>query len=88
MVSGIVLAYEDVAFISRLTDFDIANTGIFQYLLDFFLVLVANLDNNTRILGEQYFDEVLLLHLVEIDFHTALYIGKAHFEQRSDKTAG
>ena len=88
MVSGIVLAYEDVALIGRLTDFDIAYTGIFQYLLDLFLALVADLDNDTRILGKQYLDEVLFLHLVEVDFHTALYIGEAHFEQRSDETAG
>ena len=77
-----------MTFVGRLTDFDIAYTGIFQYLLDFFLMLVAHLDNDTRVLGKQYLDEVLLFHLVEVDFHTAFYIGEAHFEQRSDKTAG
>ena len=80
LISSVIFRYEDVAFIGRLTNLHKTYSGIFQYLFYFFLMLVAYLDNNTRVLGKQELHEVVFLHLVEIDFHTTFYIGEAHFE--------
>ena len=52
LVSGIVFAYEDMAFVGRCTYLDVTYAGVFQNLLDFFLVLIADLDNDTRIFSE------------------------------------
>ena len=70
-----------MTFVSRFTQLHIAYAGIFQNLLHFILMLVADLDNDTRIFSKQNLNDILFLHLVEADFHTAFYIREAHFEQ-------
>ena len=44
--------------------------------------------HHTRVLCKQNLDKVLLLDFIQVDFHTAFHIGKAHFKQCSDKTTG
>ena len=73
-----------MAFVSRFTQLYIAYAGVFQNLLHFILMLVADLDNNTRVFCKQNLDDIFFLHLVEADFQTAFYIREAHFEQCSD----
>ena len=87
LISGTVFFDEDVTLIGRLTNLHEAYTCVFEYLLHFVLVLVGYLNNDTRVFGKQYLDEVVFLNLVEADFHTAFYVGEAHFEQRGDETA-
>ena len=77
-----------MTFVSRLTDFHITHTGIFQYLFNLFFVLVAYLDHDTRILGKQNFHKVVFLHFVEVDLHTTFYISETHFKQSCNQTTG
>ena len=77
-----------MAFVCRFTEFHITYACIFQDLLYCFLMLVTHLNNDTRILCKQNLDKVLLLDFIQVDFHTALHIGKAHFKQCSDKATG
>ena len=79
---------QDVTFFGRHTNLHVTYTCIFQNLLDFCLVLVGYLDNYTRIFGEQNLHDVIALNLVEVDFHTAFCIGKAHFQKGSNQTTG
>ena len=88
LVGSVSFGYEDVAFVGRFTQLQVAYACVFQNLLHLFFVLVADLDNNTRIFCKQNLDNILFLHLVEADFHTAFHIGEAHFEQCSDQTTG
>ena len=88
LVSSTVFRYQNVAFVSRFTQLYIAYACIFQNLLHFILMLVADLDNDTRIFSKQNLNDILFFHLVEADFHTAFYIREAHFEQCSDQTTG
>ena len=74
LVGSSVLGEEDVAFVGRLTDLHEAYACVFQYPLDLFFTFVAHLDHDTRILGKQKFHEVVFLHLVETDFHTAFHV--------------
>ena len=77
-----------MTFVCRFAKLHVAYARIFQNLLHCFLILIAHLDNDTRILCKQNLDEVLFLDFIQIDFHTAFHIGEAHFEQGSDKTTG
>ena len=77
-----------MAFVCRFAELHVTYTCIFQDLLYSFLVLVAHLDNDTRVFCKQNLDKVLLLDFIQVDFHTALHIGKAHFKQCSDKATG
>ena len=78
---------EDVAFVCGRTEFDVAHASLFQYLLHFVLVLVAHLDDYTRIFGKEDFHEVFLFNLVQVYLESAFHIGKAHFEECRDETA-
>ncbi len=40
-------------------------------------MLVAHLDDNTWVLGEEHLDHVVAVHVVEVDHvHTALHVGE------------
>ena len=77
-----------MAFVGRLANLHEAHAGVFEYLLHFVLVLVGHLDDDTRVFGKEYLDEVVFLNLVEADFHTSLHVREAHLEQGGDETAG
>ena len=88
LVGGIVLGYQNVTFVSRFTQFHETYTCIFQNLLHFILMLVADLDNDTRIFCKQNLNDILFLHIVKADFHTAFYVRETHFEQCGNQTTG
>ena len=77
-----------MTFFGRFTQLDVTYTGIFENLLHFRFVFVGYLDDNTRIFGKQHFYDVMVCKLVEADFHTAIHIGEAHFQQCRNQTAG
>ena len=61
---------------------------IVEECLQLVLMVVANLNDNTRILSKESLDNVSRLKVVEVDVHTALCIGEAHLEQCGDKSTG
>ena len=69
-----------MTFVGRFTQFHEAYAGVFQNLLHFLFMFVADLDNDTRIFSKQDLDDILFLHLVEADFHTAFNVGETHFQ--------
>ena len=75
-----------MAFVCRFTQFNETDTCIFKDFLHFVLMLVADLNNDTRIFGEQNLHDICLFHFIKADFQTAFYVGKAHFEQSRDQT--
>ena len=75
-----------MTFVRRFTQLDEAYAGIFEDFLHFVFVLVADLDNDTRVFRKQNLHDIRFLHLVKFDFQATFYVGKAHFKQRSDQT--
>ncbi len=73
---------------SWITNLGVADAILIQECLQLSLVLVAHLDNDTRVLCEQGLDDVLVGDVVEVDLHTALYVGECHLQEGSDKTTG
>ena len=80
LISSVALRYQDMTFVGRFTQFHESYACIFQNLFHFFFMLVADLDHDTRIFCKQNLDDILFLHLVEADFHTAFNVGEAHFQ--------
>ena len=61
----------------------------FHELGELLLVFVADFNNDTGILGKQGLHHVAIgTEVVQVDVHTALGIGKAHFQQRGNQTTG
>ena len=49
---------------------------------------IAYLDDNTWVLCEESLDDVGICDVVEVDLHTALYVGECHFEESCNQTTG
>ena len=64
----------------RITDLRKADTLVLQELHQFLLVTVADLDDHTWVLCKEHLHDVVAVQVVQVDVHTALCIGKAHFQ--------
>ena len=71
-----------------MSQLQVAHAGLVHDFLELGLVLVGNLHDHARVLGQEYFHDVVVAELVQADFHAALHVGKTHFEQRGDQAAG
>ena len=70
---------DGTAVLYRITDLGIADTQVLHELLELELVLVADLDDDTRVLCEEGLDDVSVsTEVVQVDMHTSLGVGKAH----------
>ena len=70
---------------SGITDLCIADAIVLHICAELLLILVAYLDNHTRVLSEEHLDDVVTCEVVEVDVHTALTVGEAHLEKSGDK---
>ena len=72
----------------RITDLSVADAILIQECLQLSLVLITYLDDNTWILCEESLHYILVGEVVEVDLHTALYVGECHLQKGSDETTG
>ena len=74
----------------RISNLGVADAVVLEILAQLLLVLVRNLDDYTRVLGEEHLHDVvaLRLHVVEVDMQTAFSVGKGHLQQCGDETTG
>ena len=84
----LILGNSNMAFLARNTDFNEADASLIENLLHTALVLVCNLDNQCRVLGEEKFHDILLNDIVEVNLHTAGCICKTHLKECCDETTG
>ena len=50
-------------------------------------MLVAHLYHNARVLGKQCLDDVAAANVVQVDVHTALFVGETHLKERRYESA-
>ena len=84
----LVLLHHQLALLGRgITYLGVAHSLVIQELLQFFLVLVAHLDDDAGVLAEEQLHQVFSLHVVQIDLDAAFGIGESHLQQRGHQTA-
>ena len=88
LVVAALHAHHDVTFIGGYTQLDVAYAGVIENLLYTRCIVVAHLDDYTRVLGKECLHDIGANQLVQADLHTALYVGKAHLQQGGNQTAG
>ena len=88
LVLRTVLCHLDEAFVRRMSQLEIAHTGIVHDFLELRLMFVGNLHHHTRILSQENLHDVMAAEFVQRDFHTAFHIRETHFEQSGNQTSG
>ena len=73
---------------SWITNLGITDTVLIEECFQLVLVGIAYLDDNTWVLCEESLDDVGICDVVEVDLHTALYVGECHFEESCNQTTG
>ncbi len=66
-----------------------ADSSLFEQFLHLLLVLFGHFNHHAGVLCEQRLGYIAVgTQVVQVDVQTALGVGEAHFEQRSDESAG
>ena len=86
MLIAIVHKFYLTALRHRISNLSEAYPSIIEECLQLILMLVANLDHHTRVLGEECLYDVCRLQVVEVDVKSALCICEAHLKQCCDKS--
>ena len=89
LVCEVALAYlQRACAYSRLTYHGVAYAVVVHYGLEFFGILVGNLNDNAGVLSHKNLNHVVAANLLQVDVHAALCVGEAHFEKSGYHTAG
>ena len=86
LLEGAIAKAQHATLGSGLGDAGIAHAALLQEVAHLVGMLVAHLDDDTRVLGEKLAHHVVALDVVEVDAETALHIGKRHLQQGGDQT--
>ena len=71
-----------------ITNLGITDTVLIEECFQLVLVSIAYLDDNTWVLCEESLDDVFVGYVMEVDLHTALYVGECHLEESGNQTTG
>ena len=88
MLEAILLDDDLAELWSWITNLGIADAIVLEECLEFIFMSIAYLDDNTWVLCEESLDDVFVGYVMEVDLHTALYVGECHLEESGNQTTG